>query len=100
MQVLAGAETYLRWDGQTGTYAPKTAKGKGPVFTIRALDYFTAQGVLNDDDAVEKIRKCIAAGLVAIDGDEAKAEEFKVNPRAPMVNPLFNEIWMSTWGNF
>jgi len=100
MNVLAGAKTDLRWCGEGQAFKPKADVAEGPVFTIQTLDYFTAQGVLSEAEDADKVRLCITAGLISIDGDAKQAEAFKEAPRAPLVNPLFNKIWVATWGNF
>ena len=99
MNILAGAKTDLRFDPADTDFKPQSEVEDGPVFTVQTLDYFTAQGVLDEDKDADKIRVCIAAGLVAIDGDAARAKEFIAAPKATLVNPLFDAIWQATWGN-
>ena len=94
MNILAGAKTDLVWTG-----SGFEGEGEGPVFTIQTLDYFAAQGVLEQEKDADKIKACLESGLVAIDGDEQKAKEFLGSPLATVVTPLFDRIWTQTWGN-
>lgn len=71
----------------------------GPVFQIRAIDYWAIQPALSETDATAKVRKVLEAGLLAIDGDEAAAKEFLERPSVRYVNPLFEAVWQLTWGN-
>lgn len=98
MDILAGAPLQVQWDQDAKDFTDSPVPG-APVFTMVSLDYFTAQAVLAQESDEEKVRACIAAGLTMIDGQEDLAEQFKANPRATMVNPLFNAIWQHTWGN-
>lgn len=100
MNILAGATTDLRWDAATKGYKPAAEVADGPTFTIRALDFWQAQGVIDQTmPAVDRIRNGLRDGLVAIDGDAAKAAEFVKSPRATLVNDLFNEIMAAASGN-
>jgi hypothetical protein len=96
ISVFAGDTSEVYYDGAAFVAAPQA---DAPAFTIRTLDYFEAQSVLALTDDAEKVRRCIALGLVAVDGSEDKAQAFVKKPRARLVNPLFAAIWETTWGN-
>jgi|1_EtaG_2_1085319.scaffolds.fasta_scaffold00706_5 hypothetical protein len=98
LSILAGATLDLRFDGVAFVPAEDEAT-QGPTFTIRAIDYFTAMEAQAHDGHVATARAAIAAGLVAIDGDKAKAKAFIKAPAAGLGTPIFNAIWGQTWGN-
>jgi hypothetical protein len=90
ISVIAGAESVVYWNDTAREFSGDSA---GVPFRIRTLDYFTAQAVLAYDEDVDRVRACIEAGLVSIDGG------FKLSPLARVCNPLFDAIWSATWGN-
>jgi hypothetical protein len=96
ISVIAGAESVAYWNDTAREFSADSA---GVPFRIRTLDYFTAQAVLAYDEDVDRVRACIEAGLVSIDGSATEAEGFKLSPLARVCNPLFDAIWSATWGN-
>ena len=96
-QITAGETQDVQFDGKQ--FVPADKAVEGPVFTIRALDYFTALEAQGKDSEVETARVAIAAGVVAIDGDKGKASKFAAAPRASLGTPIFNAVWGLTWGN-
>ena len=99
MNILAGDKLQIQWDEEARDFAPAGTKNGAPTFTIISLDYFTAQAVLGNDEDDAKVRACITAGLVSVEGADCDAAKWLEAPRAQMVNPLFHAIWQHTWGN-
>jgi len=100
MDILAGSTTDLRWDKTAKAFQPAAAVSDGPVFTIRCLDFWQAQEIIDSaTPAVDRIRRAFEMGLVSIDGDEAKAKAFLAKPRAMLGNPLFDAILEMAAGN-
>lgn len=100
MQILAGDKTDLRWDRDARLYKPAAEVTDGPVFTIQTLDFWQAQGVIDASRPVlDRFRDALRDGLVAIDGDAAKASDFIKRPRATLVNGLFDAIVAAAAGN-
>ena len=69
----------------------------GPTMTIKSIDYWTMQGILEEADATAKVRKTMAAGLVEIEGLDVAA--FLAAPAAGAVDKIFHAIWQHSWGN-
>lgn len=97
MNILADETQDLQFDGSV--FVPAVDGNDAPVFTIKAVDYFNAISAQDKGEHVETARVAIAVGLVAIDGDKAKAKSFADNPAASLGTPIFNAIWGLTWGN-
>lgn len=96
--IYAGEQVTVQYNPETKTFGPEPVPG-AEVFTVRSLDYFEAQAVMSVTDDAEKVRKCLALGLVLVDGNEDKAKAFLQKPKARLGNPLFTYIWELTWGN-
>jgi hypothetical protein len=99
MNILAGEKLLLQWDEEAKDFTAAGSQNGAPTFTVISLDYFTAQAVLGNDDDDEKVRACITAGLISVEGGDCDAAAWLAAPSAPMVNPLFHKIWQHTWGN-
>lgn len=100
MNILAGHAVDYRYDAEAKEFKPAATVADGPTFTVRCLDYWQAQAVLDQStDAVKRIRLALETGLASIDGDAAKVKEFLDHPRATLVNPLFDAILQLASGN-
>ncbi len=98
--ILAGSTRDLSFDPKTREYVPSDKSNTWPVFTIKSLNFWEAQEVLDSTKpAVDRIRRGLELGLTAIDGDADKAKQFVTRPKATMVNPLFDMIVEMASGN-
>lgn len=95
VSIFAGVETDYVWNGEV--FVPDDVAG--PKVRVRTLNYWQVQEVLAETNDQEKVRKCLAMGLVAVEGDEDQVKHFLAAPSPKLVNPLFNLIWYGSLGN-
>lgn len=108
ISILADETTDLEWDAEAHEFIAPRTPPIGPIFTIRPVDYWHANTHAVDLGATDKDKKAanreaitnaIEWSLVAIDGDKATANRFKLAPGIRVTIPLFNAIWAHTLGN-
>lgn len=75
-----------------------TLNGEPTIFELRALSWVEDQQ-LRGADSIDVIVETIKLGLVSIDGDVDKAQQFKADPRPRLVVAVYNAIHGLTWGN-
>lgn len=96
-EILAGSVRELFYSKATRSFAEV---GEGPRFSVKALNFWEAQEVLDGTKpAVDRIRRGIELGLQAIDSDPELAKKFLAQPKAHLVNPLFDAIVEFASGN-
>jgi hypothetical protein len=71
----------------------------GPVVEIRALDWYEYQHTLGIDDAVQRMRAIVAAGLVSVEGRTEMVAEFLERPAPRAFEAVFDAIMAETGGN-
>lgn len=100
MNVLADSAADYRFDKDTKTFKPAAEVQEGPTFTVRQLDYWRTQDLLDKDrPMVERIRSGLRHGLASIDGKTELVDPFIEAPKAVLVNPLFDLILDVAVGN-
>ncbi len=106
MNLLAGQTQDLRFDADTREFKPSIGNpvanpdgSPGDTFTIKTLNYWEWQTILNEPDAISQTRKGCELGLVSIDGDAEAAKTFLANPAMRLINPLFQAIVDAAAGN-
>lgn len=101
MDIYAGSTADYRWKPKDNKFCAAADKGcEGPKFTIRTLDFWQAQQVLDQSkSAVERIKAALELGLVAIDDDKEAVKRWVESPNARLVNPLFDAILELCSGN-
>lgn len=79
---------------------PAKPGDKGPIFTLRTLDFWQAQDVIDRGTPVlERMRKAMQFALVAIDGDAANAAKFIAAPNPKLGNAVFDAVIDLASGN-
>ena len=86
-------------DDESARMVPATKGSKGPIFSVRALDYYDVQAVYGGVDTHEQCAIAFRRGLVAIDGDADKAADFVASPAAEYGGPLWRYLWDAALGN-
>ena len=100
MNILAGQTQDIRYDPTAYVYKPASELSEGEVFTVQTLNYWQWQECLSKaPNDLEQIRTAVQLGLVAIDGDAAKAKAFLESPAMLMVQPLYVYIVGIASGN-
>jgi len=104
ISIYADEPTHLEWDAATREFSEPKTPPAGPIFTIRAHDYWWTQQRVqpaseDKEGNLKDIRDTVTACLLAIDGSAESAERFKTNPSAKALIPLYNAIINHTLGN-
>ena len=86
-------------DPETASLVPATNGVKGPVFTVRSLDYYDVQHVYTGADVREQTKIAFERGLLAIDDDKKAAAAFLKAPSAIYAGPLWRHLWDEALGN-
>ena len=86
-------------DEETARMIPASKDSPGPIFSVRALDYYDVQAVYGGADTREQCAIAFRRGLVAIDGDEKTAAAFIASPAAVYGGPLWRYLWDAALGN-
>jgi len=86
-------------DEDSARMIPAAKDAEGPIFSVRALDYYDVQAVYGGADTREQCAIAFRRGLVAIDGDEKAAAAFVDSPAAIYGGPLWRYLWDAALGN-
>lgn len=70
-----------------------------PKFTLQPLDFYAMQEVLGIEDASTRFKTVLKYGVLAIDGDKAKAAAFVEKPSNRYGVKVFDWLYAETLGN-
>jgi hypothetical protein len=90
MQVFAGQEVTVKWDGKQ--LVDKGDPCAGTLLTFATLSYWQLQEMTAIEGAQARIRYVLTAALCAIDGSTQAVERFIASPQPSVVNNLVGRI--------